>query len=161
MAATFELMRAAMPTRDDKRVVQRQLGYKNDSLIYKWCEDPGKSGRPNLVDNVDVVLDHARLHYPDAAIAIIQHFEAGNVRVLTRRAGQTPIPQLISTLQPGVEKEALESVSAFSSAFRQIIASGRCDLHAVLKEVEESERQARAAASIIRAAIVAEEARSA
>ena len=160
MRQTWELMRACLPTREDKQRVRRLLGLKNDSSLYKQCEDPGRSGRPNIIDKIDILLDHARLFYPEAAAALIQHFDAGNIAALTRNVGTIPIAQLLAALQPNAEKEAIESVTAFSAGLRQLLTTGKVDLHKLLTEVEENERQAKAVAVILCAAIAAEESKT-
>lgn len=156
MTPTHELVKACIPTREDKRRVMRQLGLNSESTLYKWTEDPEGSGRPNPIDYMDVILDHARLYHPDAALAVVQHFDAANHRALGRQAAGVSTAQLLAQLQPGSEKEAHEAVAAFSAALLQVVVRGTCDLRALLQEVEEGERQLKAAAVMLRAAVEAQ-----
>lgn len=150
MAETHELMQDLLPTRSEKRRVGRTLGL-GESTIYKWCQDPeGPSGRPNPIDYLDTLLDHGRLHHPDAALAVVQYFEQRNVRALAKQAAGLSITQLLTTIQPTSEKEAVEAIQALSGALRQLLQGGACDLPRLLREVEEAERQMRTAAVMIR-----------
>lgn len=156
MKRTFELMRMALPAREDKRRVARALGLKSEALIYKWCEDPDGSGRPNLIDKLDVILDHARVHHPHAALAIEQHISAGNALAFGRiETGSAR--ELVLRVQPGVEKEVTEAVQAFTRALRQLAADQQTDLRLLLKEVQDAERELGRTAVMIRALIQAEE----
>lgn len=148
---TYEIMKAALPTREEKKRVMRTLGFQGDATAYKWCEDPDGSGRTNPIDVMDVILDHCRLHHPDVAVQIVQHFEAGNLRALGRKAAGLTITQLVTSLQPGGEKEAMEAIKALSTAVRQLVLEETADLDALLREVEECERQMKMAAVMIRA----------
>ena len=148
---TYELMKRAMPTREEKRRIMRLLGFSGEHTAYKWCEDPEGSGRPNPIDYLDVILDHCRLHHPDVALAIVQHFEAGNLRALGRRAAGVSVEQLLTSLQPSGEKEAMEAIRALSTAVRELVLHNTADLDAALREVEECERQMKMTAVMIRA----------
>lgn len=153
---TFELVRAAVPTRAEKRRVARTLGYSDESTLYKWSEDPDGSGKRNPIDCVEILLDHALLHHPDAALAIVQHLEARCARALGRRGAALPLPELLVVVQPASERESLEAVGALSSALRQIVLSGSCDAPELLREVEEAERAMHRTAVMLRAAIEAD-----
>ncbi len=155
MAQRFELRRAVTPTREEKRRLARAMGLADESLVYKWAEDPDGSGRPNPIDKLEIIMDHALLHHPDAALAIAQHLETRITRALSRAASGLSRAQLVTQLQPATEKEAIEAVRAFGRSLVQLVATGDCDLPDLLREVEEGERQLKAASVMIRGVIQA------
>jgi hypothetical protein len=156
MKASHQLMQAAIPTRHEKRRVARALGFKGESQVYAFCEDPDGAGRPNPIDKIEVILDHALVHHPDAALAIVQRLEAKCVSALSARATALPLADLLVVLQPEAEREALDAVRAFSTAMRQMVLGGDCDQTALLREVEEAERQMSRVATMLRAVIEAD-----
>ncbi len=153
---TFELVQMAVPTREEKKRLARLVGL-SESLIYKWCEDPDGSGRSNPLDGTEAILEHARLFHPDAALAITQHFEAGNRAAIGRRSAGVPLLALVTDLQPATERELHEALCAFTAALRQLLASGKCDMRVLAREVEDAERQLSMVGVMVRAAIEAEE----
>lgn len=152
MTPTHQLMQAALPTRQEKRRVARALGFKGETQIYAYCEDPDGSGRANPIDKVEIILDHALIHHPDAALAIVQRLEGKCVRALSARATALPLAELLVCLQPGAEREALDVVQAFSTALRQVALGGDCDRLALLRQIEEAEREMTRVATMLRAA---------
>lgn len=137
---TYALMKACMPTTEDKLRIARTVG-KGKSLIYKWTEDPLGSGRPNPLDTLEVILDHARLNHPHAAFAIAHRITAGNARVVSAAAHGISTTALMQNVQAGVEKEATEALHAFTAAMRRMLLGGEVDLDKLLKEVEEAESE--------------------
>jgi hypothetical protein len=158
MHPTYELIRGVIPTRIEKRRVAEQLGHLNESTLYKWCEDPARSGSRNPVDILEVLLDHGMTHHPDEALALLQHLDAVAERPLTRRAQALTAAQLVVVLQPGHQKELYESVAAFSAALRCLVMEGDCDLDGLLQEVLEAGAAVRKAEVMIRALIEADKA---
>ncbi len=151
--STHVLMANAVPTRLEKRRLAAALGLKSESQVYAYCEDQEGSGRPNPIDKVDAVLNHALVHHPDAALAIISHFESRAQRILGERGSALPVLDLVATLQPVVAKEGTEAVLALSEALRQGVLSGRCSPDDLLREVQEGERTLKYARTLIEAAI--------
>ncbi|HEX8276052.1 MAG TPA: hypothetical protein VF615_25670 [Longimicrobiaceae bacterium] len=156
MTPTHQLMQAAVPTRHEKRRVARALGISSESLFYAFCEDPDGSGRPNPIDKIEVILDHALVHHPDAALAIVQRLEARCVHALSARATALPLADLLVSLQPDAEREAMDTVRAFSTAIRQVVLGGDCDRDALLQEITEAERELKRVGVMLRAAIEAD-----
>jgi hypothetical protein len=153
-------MQQAVPTRHEKRRVARNLGYKSEGPLYAMCEDPDGAGRPNLIDKMDILLDHARVHHPDAAIAIVQYLQAGNSQVIGERGRCLKVLELVVVQQPRAAKETTEAAAAYAEAMRQGHLSGHCDGEVLLREVEEAERAMHEAAAQLRTALADERARA-
>jgi hypothetical protein len=154
MLQTHELLQAAVPTRLEKRRIADQLGRLNESTVYKWCEDKANgSGSRNFIDVAEVVLEHAAVHHPDAALAIVRHLESVVTTILVARAEALPAGDLVAVLQPQSEKELTEATQAFSRALRQLVLSGDCDLNALLREVQDAAVTIRKAEVMIQAVL--------
>jgi len=149
---THELMKECMPTRQEKQRLAKFLGL-GESLMYKWCEDPEGSGRPNPLDQLEVLLDHARLNHPHVVFAITHRIVQANARSIGRGATAMPVRDLLSTLQPAAEKETAEALHALSGAIRAILMGGTADLSSLLREVEDAERELKRARVMIAAAV--------
>jgi hypothetical protein len=156
MRPTHELLRDAIPTRAEKRRMMRQLGFRNESLLYRWCQDPAASGTRNPLDCVEAVVAHAAVHHPDAALAIVRHIETLVEEPLRRRGAGLRAEEVVLSLHPGCEREMLESVQAFTRALRQLVLSGTCDLAELLKEIQDAGRVVRTAEVMLQAVIEAQ-----
>ncbi len=152
---TWELMKALVPTRPEKKKIAGALRLKDESLVYKWCEDPDGSGRPNPIDKVELLLEHALLLHPMAAFALMNRFKRLFSHAARRASGDLPIQNLVATLQPLSEKEAMEAISEFSRTLRDLVIGEEVDLERLLKEVDEAMRQFQHAGEMLRAAIEA------
>jgi hypothetical protein len=155
------LLQAAMPTRMEKRRISQALALKGESLVYKWCEDPEGSGKANPLDRLEVIVGHALVHNPDAALAIVQKLEAMCLVALSAKATAARVLDLVAALQPKTAKEVGEGKDALAAALRQGVLTGDCDGASLLREIEEGERAFKNAAVQLRAAIARKEARDA
>lgn len=153
---TYELMKACLPTRTEKRKIAAQLRRKDESIIYKWCEDPDGSGRPNPLDMLESILEHARIYHPIAAYAVVNRLIRGNAAAASRTSTALPIQDLVTRLQPLSEKEAMEAIREFSRALRDLLQGETVDLRTLVKEVDEAMRQFQYVQDMLRAVIDAE-----
>jgi hypothetical protein len=155
---SHELMRRVAPNRVERARLGRQLGIASESLMYAFGAPaaPVGSGRPNPIDKMDAVLEHARHHHPDVAEQIVQRFAAGNAAALAERGRALRVMDTVVTLHPEITREAMDAVVAVGEALRQGMLTGGCDAESVLRELEECERAARRAAAVLRASITAE-----
>ncbi len=150
---THEMMQACMPTRSEKSRIARAFGYKSESSTYKWCEDPDGSGRPNPLDQLELILDHARLYHPAAAFAIGARIMSGNARAVGGKAlGRAPV-DLLTDIQPAVEAETTEALHALTAALRRLCLGQGPELAAVKTEVDEAIHELQRAQAMLEAAI--------
>lgn len=149
---THELMNACMPTRAEKQRMAKLFSV-GERVMYSWCEDPDGSGRPNPLDQLEVLMDHARLYHPAAAFAIASRLTTGNARSVGKQARGLHTPELLLEVQPAAEKELTEALHALSRALRAELAGTSVDLVATLREIEEAERELERARHLLTAAI--------
>lgn len=151
---THELMKACMPTREEKRRIGKMLGL-SEATLYKWCEDPDLSGRTNPLDQLEVLLDHARLWHPAAAFAIATRITTGNARSVGKQALGLATHELLVEVQPAAEKELTEALHALTSALRNQLMGQATDLGVLLQEIADAEHELERARHLITAAIEA------
>lgn len=153
---TYELLNAMVPTRQEKRRIGEARGYAGkhpEDTIYKECEDPDGSGRPNPLDELLLYVNHALVHHPDAALTTAQFLMHHVEGSLAAAARTLPLSQLILRYQPTGEKESMEAARALSAALRQMVLGGAADGPALLREVEEAERELSKVAVMLRASM--------
>lgn len=156
MQPTHELMKACMPSREEKQRLAAMFGV-GERVMYSWCEDRDGSGRPNPLDHLEILLDHARLYHPAAAFAIVSRLLAGNARAVGKQAHGLALRDLLLDVQPAAEKEMSEALQALTASLRTCLTGDPTDLRRLQKELAEAEQELERARHLISAAIAQEE----